>query len=337
MGARMHHDDGVKDFRVGEVAVLGLGRWGGGPVLKTLSSHFPKMTLHGFARSNYDEWKDRTDLPSNVKICHAEDYQCLILDRPEIDRLVIATRQASHYVLAKAALLAGKHVLVEKPITKTAAEAAELVVLAREAKRILAVGYELMFDSELERLHKILSLPPFKEIRALRLRLLNPLARPHQDFDGNVIEDLVPHLLSIVQMLAGKRSLSDLVVETEASKTQATIRFEYDGIQVLLEVDRDYKEKQKTRTVQVLGPETVIDADLLRSEVIIKDQGGHSIDRNDARYPLELLRRHENRSTPLAREFNAFFESVESGLLPRNAAILTEWIPEAIARINQEA
>ena len=60
-----------------------------------------------------------------------------MLADPEIDMIYVGTPNAVHFRQAKAALLAGKHVLCEKPFTTTAAEAAELIALAKERKRFL--------------------------------------------------------------------------------------------------------------------------------------------------------------------------------------------------------
>src|SRR5262245_54817715 len=64
------------------------------------------------------------------------DFDAVIHD-PDVDAVVVATPTVTHHSLVKAALLSGKDVLVEKPISYTAKESAELVELARERERIL--------------------------------------------------------------------------------------------------------------------------------------------------------------------------------------------------------
>jgi len=319
----------------GEIAVVGLGRWGGGPVLKTLSQHFPETRLHGFARSNYGLWQDRTDLPANVRIHRAADFQGRVLDREDVNIVIVTSSLSSHFDLAKAALGAGKDVLVEKPIAKTKEEAAVLVSLAHRQKRILAVGYELMYDPRLALLKTLVSKGPFEKIQAVTLKLLNPLRGRRLDPGTNGVEDLVPHLLSILHVLAGKRAVSHLAVEASRTHTQATIRFHYEGIEVALHIDCDYKEGQKTRTVQVIGSEAVIDVDFIKQGILIKDKAGHILDRHDARYPPVLAHRHRDRSTLLACEFSDFFKSVLTRRPPRNSADLTDWIPEAMDRMHR--
>src|SRR5947209_20485625 len=66
--------------------------------------------------------------------------------RSEVDGVVIATPVRTHYRLAKEALLSGKHVLVEKPLTANIAQAEELVAIAQEQGRILMVGQTFEYN-----------------------------------------------------------------------------------------------------------------------------------------------------------------------------------------------
>lgn len=68
-----------------------------------------------------------------------------MLADPEIDVVHLATPNNLHYVHAKAALLAGKHVICEKPLAMTSAESGELVRLAAETKRVNAINFNLRF------------------------------------------------------------------------------------------------------------------------------------------------------------------------------------------------
>jgi predicted dehydrogenase len=74
------------------------------------------------------------------------------LDDPAVDAVVVATPIHTHYELVRDALMAGKHVLCEKPLCETAKEGAELVELARRQDLRLMVGHVLLFNSGIERL-----------------------------------------------------------------------------------------------------------------------------------------------------------------------------------------
>ncbi|KAJ6599200.1 hypothetical protein DFH09DRAFT_28570 [Mycena vulgaris] len=83
-----------------------------------------------------------------------------VLGDPEIELVIIGTPNPTHYSYVKAALEAGKHVLVDKPVTSTAAEARELGELARAKGLILYAFQNRRFDSDFLSLKKLLALPP---------------------------------------------------------------------------------------------------------------------------------------------------------------------------------
>ncbi len=74
-----------------------------------------------------------------------------------VDAVVIATPTNTHYALAKAALLAGKHVLVEKPITTDVAQGEELCALAEKSGRVLLVGHVFLYNVAIQRAKKYLA------------------------------------------------------------------------------------------------------------------------------------------------------------------------------------
>lgn len=79
-----------------------------------------------------------------------------ILEDVAIDLVVVATTNDTHYSLAKAALQAGKHVVVEKPFTVTSGQASELIQLARQQNKILTVYQNRRWDSDFKTVKKLL-------------------------------------------------------------------------------------------------------------------------------------------------------------------------------------
>ncbi|AKJ30291.1 oxidoreductase [Caldimonas brevitalea] len=71
-----------------------------------------------------------------------------LIARPDLDLIVVPTPNPTHHPLAKAALLAGKHVVVDKPFTVTLAEARELDALARHRRRVLSVFHNRRWDGD---------------------------------------------------------------------------------------------------------------------------------------------------------------------------------------------
>jgi len=80
-----------------------------------------------------------------------------LVARPDIDLVVVATPNALHYPVAKAALEAGKHVVVDKPFTLDVAEARDLELLARRNNRVLAVYQNRRFDADYLTLKDVLA------------------------------------------------------------------------------------------------------------------------------------------------------------------------------------
>ena len=118
-----------------------------------------------------------------------------------VDAVVIATPIHTHYTLAKEALLHGKHVLVEKPLTTDVAQAEELVELATKHHRILAVGHTFLYNPAVQELRKMIQEGDLGKVYCVEAERVNlGLYRS----DTNVIWDLAPHDISILLYLFEK-------------------------------------------------------------------------------------------------------------------------------------
>lgn len=111
--------------------------------------------------------------------------------RNEIDAVSIVVPTQQHYAMAKECLSAGKHVLLEKPMTTTVAEARELVDLAREKQLVLQIGHLERFNPAVLALDNMLHEPMF--IESHRVAPFNP-----RGADVNVILDLMIHDIDII-------------------------------------------------------------------------------------------------------------------------------------------
>ncbi len=107
------------------------------------------------------------------------------------DALSIVTPTNTHFELARTLLKRGKHLLVEKPMTSNAAEAAELVKLAREHKCVLQVGHVERFNPVFKYLQQVATEPRFIEVHRL-----SPF--PARSTDIGVVLDLMIHDLDVV-------------------------------------------------------------------------------------------------------------------------------------------
>ncbi len=113
---------------------------------------------------------------------------------PDAEAVVIATPTDTHFSLAKAALLAGKHVLVEKPLARNLAEAEELVALAARKQRLLAVGHVFLFNNGIRAVKDLIDRGELGAIRYIFSSRTN--LGPFRS-DVNALWDLGSHDVSI--------------------------------------------------------------------------------------------------------------------------------------------
>ena len=139
------------------------------------------------------------------------DYRELL---GQVDAVSIAAPTSLHYEIARDFLAAGAHVLVEKPITVTVAQADELVELARDHGRVLQVGHLERFNPALRAADGILEQPRF--IESHRLAPFNP-----RGTDVDVVLDLMIHdidiILDIVRSPVARMDASGTPVLTDAT------------------------------------------------------------------------------------------------------------------------
>jgi predicted dehydrogenase len=126
-----------------------------------------------------------------------DDTAALIAD-PGIDAVAIATPIFTHYELAKRALEAGKHVLVEKPLAPSAAQAEELAALAAERRRVLMVDHTFVYTGAVKKIRDLISAGELGKVLYFdSVRINLGLFQP----DFNVIWDLAPHDLTIMDFV----------------------------------------------------------------------------------------------------------------------------------------
>src|SRR5438045_1772123 len=177
--------------------VIGWGYWGPKIArnLETLPHSMVTVVADSDARrlaslsvNQYQSWVFKTT--------RAED-----VFSSDVDGVVIATPVRTHYMLAKEALLHGKHVLVEKPLTANVTEAEELVALAAQQQRVLMVGHTFEYNPAVNELRKMVQSGDLGKIYCVEAERLNlGLFR----YDINVIWDLAPHDVSILLYLLDK-------------------------------------------------------------------------------------------------------------------------------------
>lgn len=175
-----------------KIAVIGCGHWG-----KNLVRNFFELgVLDTVCDSNSENLSYIKRNHPKVKVC--QDYKEL-LNRNNIDGIVIATPSSTHFKMAKEALLAGKNVYVEKPMAQNLAEAEELNQIATKAKLVLMVGHLLMYHPAVNKLKNIIEAGELGEIQFINSDRRN--FNRNQRRDSNVMWDLAPHDFSMMAYL----------------------------------------------------------------------------------------------------------------------------------------
>jgi predicted dehydrogenase len=122
------------------------------------------------------------------------DFEDVLAD-PSVDAVVLATPASTHHELAKAALLAGKHVLVEKPLATSTGDCLDLIATADAQGRTLMVGHVFLYNAAVRKIREYIDSGELGEIRYVYSQRLN-LGQVRSD--SNALWNFAPHDLSIL-------------------------------------------------------------------------------------------------------------------------------------------
>jgi predicted dehydrogenase len=129
------------------------------------------------------------------------DDSAELMSSPDIDAIAVVTPVWTHYELAKAALLNGKHIFVEKPFTSNAAQAQELIELAAQKNLKIMVDHTFLFTGAVTKIKQLLQDGALGKLYYYDSTRVNLGLFQH---DVNVVWDLAPHDLSIIDHLIQK-------------------------------------------------------------------------------------------------------------------------------------
>ncbi len=172
------------------VGVVGYGYWGPNLVRNFYES--PHSRVIWACDGNPDRLSKVKDRYPTIDV--TSDFQKLISD-PSIDAIVIATPVSSHYPLAIESLRAGKHVLLEKPLTETSEQAITLIEEASKRNLILMVDHTFVYTGAVQKIRDLVINDGLGDIYYFDSVRVNLGLFQH---DVNVIWDLAVHDLSIM-------------------------------------------------------------------------------------------------------------------------------------------
>lgn len=318
------------------VGVVGFGYWG--PKLVRNFNDIPDADLAWVVdRDPARLARVRADYPA----AHTSDsFDGLLAS--DVDAVVIATPIRTHYALARAALLAGKHVLVEKPLTASAGESEELTRLADRLGRTLMVGHTFQYNPAIRALREIVASGELGDIYYVDAARLNlGLFQP----DINVLWDLAPHDLSILLYVLGRDPIevsargNAHVRRNVHDVAYVELRFPGD---VLAHLHVSWLDPCKVRRVTIVGSrKMVVCNDLSETEKIrIYDKGVDCPYETDQFSDFHLQYRygginipHVPSQEPLRVQCEHFLDCIRTGARPHSDGV----IGTKVVRILEQA
>ena len=248
-----------------------------------------------------------------------------VVEDPEVEAVVLASHASAHYPLAKKALEAGKHVYVEKPMTLRVEDAADLVRIADQEKRVLMVGHLMEYHPGVSKLKELVARGELGEIYYLYAQRVNlGIVRK----DENALWSFAPHDLSIVLYLLDEEP------DTVSARGESYLQERIEDVVFVNLHFRDRKMAQlqlswldphKIRRLTVVGSRKMVVFDDVESteKVKIYDRGVDRVDYDS--YGDSLTLRFGDitipkidMTEPLRIECQHFLDCLQHGKTPRS-------------------
>lgn len=317
------HSNGQRVDTPVRIGVIGCGYWG--PQIIRNLHEIPGVDLVGVADQRIDRLENIGRRYPDVKLFRSHTE----LLETDVEAVVIATPIHTHHTLGMEALRAGKHILVEKPLSASVEEAAGIINLARAGQRIVMVGHTFIYNPAVQELRRLVGdgeLGRVYYVDAARLNL--GLFQRRAD----VIWDLAPHDISILMYVLGTTPVavsargSTCVQDDVHDVAYLELIFE-SGVSAHVHVS--WLDPAKVRRITVVGDQkmAVYNDVSLVEKIRIYDTGvGTPMTNNFGEFQLSY--RHGQVTIPyitwqepLRLECEHFAECVRSGADPRTDAL----------------
>lgn len=277
------------------VGIIGVGYLG--TQHARILSYLEQAELKGVADI---EFRKALEIGNRHGVPYYQNYEDML---DEIDAAIVATPTSEHFHIAMNLLQAGKHVLVEKPITETVEQGEMLVETAKAKGLILQVGHLERFNPAVEAVENMISEPRFIEVQ----RLGSFSAR---SLDIDVVLDLMIHDLDIILALIkdevkSVRSSGIHVLSEKIDIANARIEFK-SGCVANLTASRVHQGK--VRKLRIFEPTMYYSIDYIDQEVKIFPLDGRQTDIRTLRIQKE---------EPLKKELQNFLTSIQEGRMSK--------------------
>lgn len=269
------------------------------------------------------ECKGVFDPNEKVGVDVAVEYGCRYFQDFEsfldcVDAVVISSPTVTHFDLAKQALLANKHCLIEKPVSVNVEHAEELKILAEERGLVVCVGHVERYNPVFAELQNILE---NKEILGVKVNRLSYNTNRANDVDVILdlmihdidnVNKLLPEKLNVIGAVGGNFHSTNFDYVTSIIKTDSGI---------ICDITASKASQTKQRTLQISCTDCFITVDFLHKEIEVKRhaQGQYISGSSEVKYKQEYLveRVLVPNVEPLMAEHVDFSEAILYGRIPK--------------------
>lgn len=328
------------------LAQIGCGYWGpnlvrnfsalDGVAMKYLADASPER--RAFVNKNFPQTKAVPDVGE-------------VLADPEINGIIIATPAGSHFELARAALKAGKHVFVEKPLATSVREVDELEQLAMASAKTVMVGHTFLYNGAVRYIKNLIDRGDLGEVRYIYSQRLN-LGRIRSDIDA--LWNFAPHDISIIQYwlndpepLHIKRS--GMAYMQSGVDDVVFLNIVYPN-KIMANIHVSWLDPQKVRKMIVVGSKKMaVYDDVADDKVAIFDKGidrrailGEQMDYDKVQPAFsyrtgDVLLPQINLTEPLRTEAQHFIECIRTGGKPLTGIPHARKVVDILERASRES
>jgi len=299
------------------LAIVGLGYWG--PNL--LRNAWEIEGARVVAICDPDERALRTHGRRYPDVRQVRDFG-EVLSAPDIDAVLIATPVRLHHEMSLQALLAGKHVFVEKPMAQSTAQCRELMAAASGGERVLMPGHTFLYSPPVRKVKELLDAGELGELFFGTFSRVN--LGIHQS-DASVVRDLGPHDFSMLLYWLGEPLFVRAIGRDSVGSGQLDVVFIDMGLPggALVHMELSWLAPTKLRrTVLVGSGKMVVYEDTNAEQVRVYDRGVDKIEpQSFGEYQLsyrsgDILSPRLDVAEPLRLELQDFVAAVRGGPAP---------------------
>lgn len=302
------------------VAIIGCGYWGVNYV--RVFSELPGAHVAAICEADGERLHEIGRRYPEATLTRTVD-QAINLDH--VDAVVICTGATTHYQVARQCLLAGKHVLIEKPLATDVTDARKLIDLAERCGVTLMVGHTFMYNAGIHKIKRYIDQGDLGHVRYLYARRTNlgPIRR-----DVNALWDLAPHDISIFNYLIGSNpqwvSAVGMKVLGNAREDVGFASVGYPG-DIVANVHVSWVDPNKVRDLVVVGSDKRVAFDDVNATERIKvfEKGVTAVPAEASNYGEffqmrdgDIISPKVESSEPLKNQSKHFVECVTQGIRP---------------------